>query len=192
MKRLTEYRPTGFDSSIGSFFDSDDPRRNWIVCPVSITRDTGAFYQSNFDSCLKILGGESDTVEIHRFGHWGPGWFEVIIVDPSRMAEVQVIADRLSDYPILDEDHFSQLEYDQQWETWDKCYRSDLVSEVLKYVPEELEEWIEETPDRVWDEMFSEYLNQGNGGEWGSDSQGNSYLNSLDDLVQWIIKEMQD
>lgn len=81
MQTYAEFRPTAFDRR-GAFLDDD--RRAWYVLPVTRTRDSGTFDQSNFETALRILGGESETCEVHRFGHWGPGWFEIILVHPER------------------------------------------------------------------------------------------------------------
>lgn len=57
-------------------------RQDWVVCPIMRTRDDGAEQEGLFASALERLGGESDTVEVHRFRHPGLVWFEVIIVHP--------------------------------------------------------------------------------------------------------------
>ena len=99
MKSYSEFRPTQFDSTgLGL-----DDQQNWLVAPVSQTRDSEALNRANFDATLRELGGESDTVQVHRFGHWGPGWFEIILIDATDTARVQIaqeIEDALSDYPI--------------------------------------------------------------------------------------------
>jgi hypothetical protein len=82
MQTYSQYRPTGFDSRGLGLPD----RQDWLVLPVIQTRDSGPLEQSNFASALKAVGGESETVEVHRFGHWGPGWFEIIIVAPGSEA----------------------------------------------------------------------------------------------------------
>lgn len=76
---------------------------------ISRTRDSDALDESNFRTALAMLGGESDTVEVHRFGHWGPGWFEVILVAPGSEAQrlAEHIEDSLQEYPILDEHDYS-------------------------------------------------------------------------------------
>ena len=116
IQRYSEFRPTSFDVPGLSL----DDRQNWLVVPVSQTRDSGPFDQSNFAVALDILGGESDTVEVHRFGHWGPGWFEIIIVDPARMADVEGIEASLESYPVLSDDDFSEREFNEYVETWNR------------------------------------------------------------------------
>lgn len=142
-----EFRPTAYDSAIGAFFDDDDPRRGWIVAPVSRTRDTGPLEESNFEAALANLGGESETCEVHRYRHWGPGWFEVILVAPERSGEVDRLAQTLEDYPVLDEDDLSRREWEQFEENWElanrdyvsalatRCGLSDLAKDALDNLP---------------------------------------------------------
>lgn len=59
-------------------------------------------------------------IEFHRFGHWGPGWFEIILVAPGSPAET--ICDEaessLEDYPVYDDMDFSALEHEEYGEWW--------------------------------------------------------------------------
>jgi len=111
-----DWSPTTFDHR-GAFL-RDPPRGNWIVVPVCRTRDTGPLEDSNFETALEILGGEGDRVEVHRFGHWGPGWFEIILVHPRLVYQVEEIQRSLEDYPILDESDYSEREWNRATEYW--------------------------------------------------------------------------
>lgn len=82
--KYSEFRPTQFDQHI----DLDD-RENWLVLPVAINRDTeDPIPLSNWRVAISELKQENIKHEIHRFGHWGPGWFEIIIVHPKHAAFV--------------------------------------------------------------------------------------------------------
>jgi hypothetical protein len=87
-------------------------RQSWLVVPCGRNRDSEPFDESNFVTALKLLGGASETVEVHRFGHWANGWFEVILVQPDGAAAAIAldIEERLDNYPILDEDDLSYRE----------------------------------------------------------------------------------
>lgn len=118
-----DFSPTPLDNK-GYMLDD---RQNWIVVPVSRTRDTGAFEESNFETAVSILGGESDTLEIHRFGHWGPGWFEILLAHPSLKDQVDEIQASLDHYPLLDDEDFSNREYEEACETWENFTLADRV-----------------------------------------------------------------
>ena len=129
MQTYSEFRPTQFDSTGLGLVN----QQNWLVAPVSQTRDSEALDHANFDATLRKLGGESDTVQVHRFGHWGPGWFEIILIDATDTARVQTaqeIEDALSDYPVVDESLWSEYESNDCAETWERCYTP---SERLEY-----------------------------------------------------------
>ena len=115
MQRYKEFRPTGFDCKGLAL----DDRQEWFVLPCGRNRDSGCLDESNFACALKSLGGESDDVEVHRFGHWACGWFEIIIVRPESAAEKEArdIEAALADYVVLDESDFSEREYEAANET---------------------------------------------------------------------------
>jgi hypothetical protein len=131
MQTYHEFKPTQFDPTGLGLPNQQD----WIVAPVSKTRDSDPLARANFDATLRELGGESESVEIHRFSHWGPGWFEVIIIDPTDAARVktaQDIEDALSDYPIVDESLFSEYEHNDCEETWNNCYNATERTEYFR------------------------------------------------------------
>lgn len=103
-----------------SFGSSLEDRDDWFVL-LYRSRDSAIIDESNFAAALKSLGGESDTCEVVRFGHWACGWIEHIFLHPSRQAEGEAIEGALSDYPILDESNFSEREQETvlpAWESW--------------------------------------------------------------------------
>lgn len=124
LQRYADYQPTGFDArglrarTMGP--EDDEDRSEWLVCPVGRTRDTedAPDTASNWAAQLDALGGEGADVEVHRFGHWGPGWFEIVIVRPDTRAAVvaEEIAGRLENYPLLDDEDHSRREYEAQLE----------------------------------------------------------------------------
>lgn len=149
------FAPTGLDSSgLGL-----DDRQEWIVCPCSRTRDSGALAESNFANALEILGGESDTVEVHRFGHWGPGWFEVILVDPAREREVDEIEGALSDYPVLNDNDLSEREYEGALESWDGWACRDFIKVLGETyeLAEHTRDWLDELPNHLLWSMHMDY-----------------------------------
>lgn len=109
-----------------------EDRNNWLVVPVGQNRDSGPFEQSNFAAALEILGGESESVEVHCFRHWGPGWFEVIIVRPDRAADVDDIEARLESYPLLDEDDLYRREHELMEDDWRFYGRSNFEKSLMR------------------------------------------------------------
>ena len=110
MDKYSSFQPTVFDPRGKGLPDKQD----WLIVPVSVTRDSEVLAQSNWDTAVKWLkAGKDPDVEIHRFGHWGPGWFEIIIVKPDSPAatvaeEIETI---LAQFPVLDElDYYARAE----------------------------------------------------------------------------------
>lgn len=121
MKTYSQFRPSQFDPKGLGLSD----QQGWLVAPVSQTRDSEALSRSNFACFLKALGGESDTVEVHRFGHWGPGWFEIILINPAdadRVKAAEELEASLENYPVLNDEHFSELEHEEAAQVWQSCY----------------------------------------------------------------------
>jgi len=112
MPRYRDWSPTCLDP-VG--LNADSGLGDFFVFPVSRTRDSDLLTESNFDAALKALGGESKSVQVHRFGHWGPGWFEIILISPratKKLAIAEELICSLSDYPVLDEEDNSRREYE--------------------------------------------------------------------------------
>ena len=88
-------------------------------------RDSDSLEQSNFATMLELLGGESDTVQVVREGHWAVGWVEWIAIyhlDSKALQIADEAQGRLEDYPILDEDDYGNREYEECERVWSDCY----------------------------------------------------------------------
>jgi hypothetical protein len=120
MRKYSEFQPTGFDCRGLSLID----QQNWLVLGVAQNRDSDILSLSNFAEALKMLGGESETVQVHRFGHWANGWFEIILINPDDAKAVKTADDiesALAGYPVLSDEDYSEREYadyQQSWESW--------------------------------------------------------------------------
>jgi len=104
---------------------------------VTKFRDCKALDESNFTSALNALGGESleDGVQIVRVRHFAYGWLEHLLIreDSPKMPIALEIEEKLKDYPIVDEDHYSQLVHEQADEYWSKMVAEDRLKQVKEY-----------------------------------------------------------
>lgn len=112
--KYKEFQPTTADVRGLGLIDQQD----WLVVPVMRTRDSDLLAECNLEAALEILGGESETVEVHRFKHWGPGWYEIILVHPDHRTEVEDIEEALAGDPCLDTSRLRQLRQ-EAWESMD-------------------------------------------------------------------------
>lgn len=151
MKRYSEFQPTGFDCKGLGIPD----KQHWLVVPVSQTCDGEILERCNFNCALAILGGEHELCEVHRFGHWGPGWFEIIIIHPAleSFAERNII-EPLEDYPILDEEKFSEMELEEREEDWQNWAKYDFVRELKSLLVDTCSRWVAEDLDQSQDDLL--------------------------------------
>jgi len=178
LTRYRDFRPTGFDSHI----ELED-REDWILAPAMQTRDSGALDRSNFRVILADLGGESETVEVHRFGHWGPGWFEIILAHPSLADAVYEWERALENYPVADEEDWSREELEEFHESWDFWGRSDFGKELAKMVHEQLEDIV--TDDLDLDDVWQQAA-QHMGWEYQGEDSGIRI--NIEDAIEECLK----
>ena len=104
-----------------SYFGETWP--NYFYAPCQQNRDSDALTRSNFAECVR-LGGENEDVVVVREGHWAVGWVEWIAIhqdNEKALKTADELAERLEDYPVLNDDAFSELEYTECCEYWERC-----------------------------------------------------------------------
>lgn len=134
MDRYRNFRPTGVDASGLGCHD----QQGWFVLPVGRNRDNKdePATASNWDAAIAALDevdtdDEIDAYETHSFGHWANGWFEIVLINPNHPAACRVaaeIAAALDAHPLLDEDRYYELRYEQACETWETMGMSDRIA----------------------------------------------------------------
>lgn len=115
----------------------------WYSAGFGQSRDTDTLEASNFQVAWDALrplsnpdgisdDGEDGVTDIRivREGHWAMGWVEWIAIHGSNtkaLAVARKLCKRAKDYPVLDEDHWSNLEYTRAMEFWDSLSLSSKV-----------------------------------------------------------------
>lgn len=184
----------GWDNYIGSH-----ERDHWLIV-LGRNRDSDILANSNFECALEELGSESEDVEVHSFGHWACGWFELILICPGPrkvVATAEDIRKRLEDYPILDESDYSEREYESYCEQWESRGRSDFVQKILNAFDldddSSAEELIANSPEL--DNYFREHSCYGHSSEEMSADTENVVRvmdwSDLDDLVEYKVEELK-
>lgn len=161
---------------LDSYDNYSGPDLGDLVVVAGRNRDSETLTESNFASALEMLGGESDTVQVHRFGHWGCGWFELILVDPKDEMALQIaynIQQALADYPVLDDSDYSERESEQTNETLDNN-GGEFRSTIAEYIGADLWELTDEDLkelDTVVSVVFNEDVSyHGLSDAWVTDS----------------------
>jgi hypothetical protein len=132
--------PTCFDSA--SNYGGED-MSEFYVASCSVNRDT----QCVLTLCnWKLMCDKLDEFVKHeesgitRFGHWANGWYELYLIhesDTDALVKAQEIADDLEQYPVLDEDKYSEMEYQAQCEEWERYYCDEFRKILINKVDEE-------------------------------------------------------
>lgn len=115
---------------------------------LSQHRDSDSLTRSNFTCALEALGGEQtvenpdpdidndiDAVLVVRESHFLVGWVEWIAIHESATDALRIaddIAKRLESYPVLDEDHWSELELEELAEDWTNWGSREFADEVQR------------------------------------------------------------
>jgi hypothetical protein len=97
---------------------------------VGQSRDSDCLERSNFAVMLSELGGESDTVIVVRERHWAVGWVEWIAIhetDTAALAVADAACERLANYPVLDEEDYSEREWNAACEVWEQSSLRDRI-----------------------------------------------------------------
>lgn len=105
-------------------------------------RDSDAVTRSNFRTGLRALAAlppapdcEDGSRIVVRENHWAVGWVEWIAVhetDTAAIAACDAMLARLDNYPVLDEEDLSDLEYGEACDRWERARvrdRLDMIRE---------------------------------------------------------------
>lgn len=122
------FSPDGDYCIMSQHRDSDCvSRSNWICACKELSAEAWDSGDDGFD--------ERPAVYHWRASHWAVGWCEYLMVRADALDNIKEKAGEmicaLSDYPILNDDHHSELEMEEANETWANCYDD---AERLKYI----------------------------------------------------------
>lgn len=98
-------------------------------------RDSDALTRSNFTVALERIGGESDTVHVVRESHWAVGWVEWIAIhqdDAAALEAADSIKAKLENYPVLSEDHCSELKWTEAADYWESMRPRDRLEAIKR------------------------------------------------------------
>lgn len=116
---------------LGKHRDSDDlDQSNFAVALAELTECyTDSDWLDHADSSM----GSVPPVYVVSESHWAVGWIEWIAIHPSCPKAVTVarlLAERLDQYPVLDDDDYSEREE----ESAQQCWSASSLSDRLYYI----------------------------------------------------------
>ena len=111
--------------------DSREEPALWLVTPVSHgSREESARDDSNYEVAERLLTDASSFGEVGtRYDAWPGGVIETLLVradDAPALRELERITDALADYPVLDDEHCSELEHERNHPSDHECYADEL------------------------------------------------------------------
>lgn len=163
-------------SDFGYRGDNDEIFITWSLGPVIQHRDSDLIQKSNAKAMIETLEGDpslADDWEVCSCGHWAVGWVEQLsfrVVDkdgkPSRVARViKGMLDSIEEYPLLDEEEHSRMEYDATLENIENHYSSRKLREDAP------EGWASQMFSWFWDNMQTAVEDSDGQGGYPSDEQ---------------------
>jgi hypothetical protein len=130
---------------------------------VGQSRDSDCLERSNFAEMLQALGGETETVIAVRESHWAVGWVEWIAIHYTDGKALQIadgLRQQLDDYPILNEDAFSELQWNEAADYWDGLSPREKVR--MAMYERERYHWLKNEPVWIYGRMdYSTLANHG-------------------------------
>lgn len=122
---------------------SGTPLDGYYIAPVGINRDSGTLDRSNWDAQWDALAQLSADVPdddctspvIVRESHWAVGWIEWVAIHETNEAalrEADEIAASLDNYPVLDDEAHSRLEWEEYTEAWTRYGCRDFIRSLAK------------------------------------------------------------
>jgi hypothetical protein len=118
------------------------PNGEYVI--TSQSRDSDSLSRSNYERIFEDLkelnpkdwtGGNAPVYDF-RAGHWACGWVEYLMVKDNAPDNILIISAEilcaLSDYPVYDETHWSELEYNEAGDYWASLNvrdRAELIKE---------------------------------------------------------------
>ena len=109
---------TRIESTLANWTGREYIGKRWDDYYIIYThhRDSGIIDESNWRSIIKHLDDNNIAYENVRFSHWGVGWIEQLLVkddDAEAIRAGEDIQTQLRDYPLFNEDDYSELECEE-------------------------------------------------------------------------------
>lgn len=117
--------------------DSDAlARSNWSVLAADLGAEAYTYIRANHWSDDSTDYEDRPTVYHWRASHWAVGWVEYLMVRADAPEDVLTNAGEwlsaLADYPVADDDHFSELEFTEACAYWANCSVADRLDAIKR------------------------------------------------------------
>ena len=108
-------------------------RGDWYVVYVKLN-GSEVIIRANFEAVKDRLGIFKEY-EIETSGHYIVGHVDFSIVPPNSASycEAEKIEEELRDYPVLDDELYSKMEFDEAQECWEDMFPEDRIEFLKQY-----------------------------------------------------------
>jgi hypothetical protein len=139
-----------------------------------VTRDSDALARSNWEVITQDMQGRfPDACDVMHCTHWACGWIDHLMIDTQDSDAMRACVEwvnALADYPVADDEHFSETEWEEWEESWDSWGRSDVLHVLRELSPScLLDEFGDVELSEEWEErfrsLFMDHM-QYTGGNW--------------------------
>lgn len=157
---------------------------------VGTNRDADALSRSNFEVITKdLLEKHPDSFVVEEYSHWLVGWVKGVRINTSDAKAVETAykwSEDMENYPVADEDHFTQTEMEEDEEYYRLGGREEIIeiarnSEDLSEIFSESGELLEEYEDFI-NRAFHNAMSEGDHTALPPDSY---VLNALHETWQY-------
>ena len=126
-------------NTLSEYFKRDSAywgeKQDWLVV-LTTNRDADTLTRSNFRCMVQLLGGKesdgakgstelSEHAAIEEARHWACGWVQYLVINPDNKELVAIAEEQLAsleNYPVVNEDDWSNLEMEEANQVWQSCY----------------------------------------------------------------------
>ena len=147
---MSKWDGTGY---IGTSFDD-----YYIL--YSRNRNSDTITESNWRSIIKYLDKQRAHYRIERFSHWLCGWIEQILILETDKVSVDIgndITIQLRNYPIFDDDDYSELQVDKA-----NILLDEIMADIRDLEPGKTLHWGDHiNPNMTRDEIYDVILDYG-------------------------------
>ena len=95
----------------------------------------GEYGDDGFCGAEKVTEAGKPTWFIIRDSHWAVGWVETLYIHQDAkdiVAWAEAVEKRLDNYPLYNEDHYSEMEWEQKQGYWEDCDAEERVALMKK------------------------------------------------------------
>lgn len=109
---------------------------DYYVGPCGVHRDSDVLAKANWEALCKAIPEDGERVKVVTAMHWAVGWVSWLAIhkdNDDALREADEIAAALENYPVVDDELYSQMENDENEEDWRNMGVKDRLALYRRY-----------------------------------------------------------